>query len=841
MSISRDELLAELERRERAQQTICEYAKNVVGFVPAPHHRLICDTINDMILNDTFDDLIVNTPPGSAKALALDTPIPTPDGWSMMGDLRAGDVVFDENGQPCYVTWVSPVHRNRPVYSVKTDCGDEIIADRDHEWLVRLCGKQKPPLSGVGRWGNATSIDRSRDPTFKIKETHFLARSRSKRPMVLRAAALDLPEQPLSIDPYLLGVWLGDGSSSSLTITSSDEDRPWLRSEIHRLGYVTTDRAAPCLFGVKGVRHLFVELGLINDPRHKTYGRKHIPAPYLRASREQRLHLLQGLIDTDGTVCRKRGCATFCNTNLELALQVRELVRSLGVKAGWSESRAMLNGVDHGPAYKVSFYLSGSARLPRKAILTRNQYRTPNTYIEVVPVGTADTVCIEVNSPSHLFLCGRSMTPTHNSSYVSHVVPAWYLGRFPSNNIIIASHSTPLAEKWSVRVRNTVASPEHQAVFEGSKPDSTAASRWTTTAGGELLAAGVGTGILGFRADVACLDDVVSGWEEAQSDTQLRKIHNWFNTDLKSRLKPNAKIIQVCQRMSANDLAGYMIHRHRENPTRRLKVIKLKMVAEDGDLLGRAPGERLWPEWFSQEMIEDLKQDDFIWRTMYQQEPPSDTGSWVREDDFHYRDPVEHSSRYGMTDLALSVQTGDYTVHVLVGVDSNGNWDVLHAERDRCAPDLSVKRVLTLNKDFSAVEWLIDDDNASKVFGLFLGSVAAEQKARLNWKPLKMRGQDKETRAAALRGQFRRGKVFFPKNNPPWLRWLKEELINFPNATGVGVDDGVDALGLIGRRLGSLVVPSREPEKVRYPTMQEMTLDGLWESNPTRVRRNHRI
>jgi predicted phage terminase large subunit-like protein len=427
------------------------------------------------------------------------------------------------------------------------------------------------------------------------------------------------------------------------------------------------------------------------------------------------------------------------------------------------------------------------------------------------------------------------------SSYLSHVVPAWYLGRFPANNIIIASHAVTLAEKWSVRVRNTVASPDHQTVFEDSKPETTAASRWTTTAGGELLAAGVGTGILGFRADVCVIDDPVGGWEEAQSETQLKKIHNWFKTDLKSRLKPNAKVILVCQRMSANDLAGFMISEHAKRPTRRLKVVKLKMEAEEGDVLGRRPGERLWPEWFSEAMVLDLKGDDFIWRTMYQQEPPSDTGSWVSEANFRYREPVENSSRYGMTDLALSVQSGDYTVHVLVGVDSNGNWDILHAERDRCAPDTSVKRVLTLGRDFKTVEWLIDDDNASKVFGLFLGSVAAETKQRLNWKPLKMHGQDKETRAAALRGHFLRGKVFFPTSNPPWMRWMKEELLNFPNATGAGVDDGVDALGLIGRRLGSLVIPSREPEEVRIPTMQEMTLNDLWESNPARARRNNRI
>ena len=184
-----EQLLAdEIARRADAQQHLADYAQRVVGVTPAQHHRYICDELERGILNDEWDDCVICLPPGGAKALALDTPIPTPTGWKQMGDLRVGDEVFDENGHPCEVTWVSPIHRARPVYAVTTDCGDTIIADRDHEWLVRLCGKHK---------------------VFKIKETHQLHRRRAKRPMITRAAALALPHLPsfmLPVDPYLLGV-----------------------------------------------------------------------------------------------------------------------------------------------------------------------------------------------------------------------------------------------------------------------------------------------------------------------------------------------------------------------------------------------------------------------------------------------------------------------------------------------------------------------------------------------------------------------------------------------------------------------------------------------------------
>ena len=115
-------------------------------------------------------------------------------------------------------------------------------------------------------------------------------------------------------------------------------------------------------------------------------------------------------------------------------------------------------------------------------------------------------------------------------------------------------------------------------------------------------------------------------------------LHEWFKAALKSRLKPRAKIIIICQRTAAYDMAGYIIKEHEENPTRRLRTIILPMLAGENDPLGRAPGDRLWPEWYTPEMVADLRKDEYIWKTMWQQEPPSDTGSWVSADDIHLVD-----------------------------------------------------------------------------------------------------------------------------------------------------------------------------------------------------------
>ncbi len=329
--------------------------------------------------------------PGGGKALALDTPIPTPDGWTTMGQLRPGDQVFDETGTPCNVVAVSPVWKQRPVYSVNLDSGESIIADAEHEWLVNV---------------SATKAQPRKREFFTIRTTIDLASRRTKRPMIQRAGALRLPCATLPIDPYVLGVWLGDGTGREAAITQGARDMQFIRGEVEAAGYPTTMWKNGKTFGVRNLKAQLDALRLTNN--------KHIPMQYLRASIEQRVGLLQGLIDTDGHV-DKRGRVEFTSTCQSLAEGVRDLVAGLGRKVSLNRKKATLYGKDCGWRWTVTFYMAGAARLPRKRELCRDAWRTINHYVDVSAAGTADTRCIQVDSPSHLFLAGRSMIPTHNS------------------------------------------------------------------------------------------------------------------------------------------------------------------------------------------------------------------------------------------------------------------------------------------------------------------------------------------------------------------------------------------------------------------------------------------
>ncbi len=419
------------------------------------------------------------------------------------------------------------------------------------------------------------------------------------------------------------------------------------------------------------------------------------------------------------------------------------------------------------------------------------------------------------------------------STYTSVALPSYYMGKFPKGHILTASYSTELAEKWGRRVRNIVDTPRFKALFDVSlSKDATAATRWATQNGGEFYGAGVGSGILGFRADLAVIDDPISGFEQAQSLTQLQKVHNWYETDFITRLKPNGKVVLICQRLARNDLAGYLIDRNIASPTRRQRILTLPMVATDNDPLGRQPGERLWPEWYTESMVLDAQRDDYKWRTLYQQEPPADEGSWVSTEDIQFRpSPQNPEVKYACSDLALSVNSGDYTVHFIVAVDSLGDWDIIDATRERVDPEQSALRIISLCQTYAPREWLIDDDNASKVFMPLVATKARQTSTHVPWKPLPLRGQDKETRAAALRGQYKRRKVYMP-HDASFTQWLTKELLTFPNALGDGVDDGVDALSLLGRRLMAISGPKLTVVPKALPTIADMTLDQLFEDMP---------
>ena len=272
------------------------------------------------------------------------------------------------------------------------------------------------------------------------------------------------------------------------------------------------------------------------------------------------------------------------------------------------------------------------------------------------------------------------------STYTSILFPPWAMGRNPRWSVIAGSHTATLAERFGRRVRNLVASDEYADIFSARlAPDSKAAFRWSMQEGGEYLAAGAGAAIVGFRADLGILDDPVAGREQADSELEREKLWQWYLNDYWTRLKPGARVVLIMQRWHEDDLAGRLL-KEMARGGEQWEVVKLKMEADEHDPLGRAPGEPLWPEWFTPEMLAQAKRDARSWSALYQQEPRPDVGgefrrAWLR----HYKaKPTRGLNTYILVDPAGEKKKGsDRTGMWLIGAAEDQNIYVLDAVRKR--------------------------------------------------------------------------------------------------------------------------------------------------------------
>lgn len=395
-----------------AMAALDAYSRLMAGFeVIASETFVVCDALETA---GSFDRLVsprwpMEAPDGSTiepgdrlildlKGLALDTPIPTPTGWSTMGALRVGDTVFGSDGQPCSVTAKSTTKRIG-TYVVTFDDGAQVTCDREHLWWV-MTGRG----ARAGLCEQVIGVEDMRDTLFRYGQ---------RQHRVPVALPLDLPDVELPIDPYLYGMWLGDGSRDGGVITKDPAMFEMLRADGHETGGDYRRDGGPVeTRTVFGLRTALRKAGLL--------GHKVIPGEYLRASIEQRIALLRGLMDSDGTWNLPRRRAQFCGTDKALVMQVHELALTLGLRAHFATWTARGYGVET-TAYGVDFAPEGfnPFRLARKAERVvfgkgaRSRYRVVQS---VEPGPDVETACIAVDSSNHTYLCGREMVPTHNTN-----------------------------------------------------------------------------------------------------------------------------------------------------------------------------------------------------------------------------------------------------------------------------------------------------------------------------------------------------------------------------------------------------------------------------------------
>lgn len=389
------------------------------------------------------------------------------------------------------------------------------------------------------------------------------------------------------------------------------------------------------------------------------------------------------------------------------------------------------------------------------------------------------------------------------SSYISVALPSYYMGRFPGNSVLAASHSTTLAEKWGRRVRNTVA--EHSRTLGISlADDSKAAGRWATSKGGEYYGVGAGVGIAGFRADLGIIDDPFGSREDAESATIRDKIGDWFISDFSSRLKPGAKRVVMHTRWHEDDLAGRIISGAKQGKY-RIRIVSLPAIAGPNDPLGRGIGDYLWddPEGYNYGGFLRARRSECSprdWNSLYQQNPTPDEGLYFKREQFrYYTELPQHLRYYGASDYAVTAKGGDYTVHAVIGIDPLDNLYVVDIWRQQTESNIWVDAFCDLVTKYKPLMWAEEQGQILKSLGPFINKRMLERKTYCGREQF-VSIADKPTRARSFQARVAMGKVYFPAN-ALWLADLEAEMLSFP--AGVH-DDAVDALGLAGRLLDTM-------------------------------------
>lgn len=400
-----------------------------------------------------------------------------------------------------------------------------------------------------------------------------------------------------------------------------------------------------------------------------------------------------------------------------------------------------------------------------------------------------------------------NMPPRHGKSELaSRRFPAWYLGNHPGSTIISASYNMDKAEEFGGEVRDILRGASYRNLFSEVelKEDTRAKGFWRTGQGGCYIAAGVGTAITGrgTYGPIALIDDPLKDRAEADSERHRENVKSWYSSVILSRF-PKA-IIVVQTRWHEDDLSGWLLSEQAKGGD-QWEVLELPAI--------NAKGEALWPEYYPLHVLERVKRSTMPrdWSALYQQRPTPDEGDYFRREWFrYYTERPRHLRIYGASDYAVKDGDGDYTVHIVVGIDPDDNIYVLDLWRGQTTSDTWVQAVLDLMRQHKPLMWIEEQGQIIKSIGPFIEKRMREERVFCRREQVAS-AVDKPTRSRAIQARTAMGKVYFPTNTA-WATDLMSELLMFPAGKH---DDQVDAFGLIGRMLDDLI-PARVP-KIEAP------------------------
>lgn len=402
------------------------------------------------------------------------------------------------------------------------------------------------------------------------------------------------------------------------------------------------------------------------------------------------------------------------------------------------------------------------------------------------------------------------------STYASVVYPAYLMGRRPKSRVILASYASAIAWKQSRRTRQIVKSAKYRPIFDaGLMADNQAVEAWSLDNGSEYMAGGILAGMTGNRATDLIIDDPVAGREEADSEVMQKRTREAYEDDLSTRLMPGASTLIIQTRWHENDLSGGILPADWGGESGLIRcrdgqdwfVLCVPAIANrENDPLGRRPGDRLWPEWFTTDHFEKFKANSRTWNALFQQKPTADTGDFFKAEWFEVRYSAMPGRLrvFGASDYAVTPGDGDYTEHGIFGIDENDVLYVLDWWSGQTSSDVWIERMCDLIVKHNPLFWVGESGVIRRSVEPYMTTRMAQRGARTRLEWLTSTNS-KESRARGAQAMASMGHIRFPQRSDFTDRVVKQ-LTAFPAGA---YDDAVDVISIATRAIPLAGKPKR--------------------------------
>lgn len=434
--------------------------------------------------------------------------------------------------------------------------------------------------------------------------------------------------------------------------------------------------------------------------------------------------------------------------------------------------------------------------------------------------------------------------PRHGKSeLVSRRLPAWFAGRHPDQNVVVATYNDDFASDFGSDVRNVMATAQYKQIFPDVKLQrgGAAKDRLQTTKGGQLSFVGRRGSLTGRGAHLLIMDDLIKDDNEARSQAIRDEAWNFVVKVAMTRRMGKKLVIMTFTRWNSDDPIGRLTDPNNQHYkiglAKKIKIIHLPAIAEEDDPVGRKPGEPLWPDGPDKFDLDFLQEQQLLdplgFEALYQGNPSLLDGDIFKRESIRYyksSDLPDDMRYYCSSDHAVGTkQRNDFTVLLKAGIDRYSNIYLLDCFWKKVKSDAAVEAMLAMASGNQApLIWWAESGHISKSIGPFLYKRMAETETFINIRELTPAG-DKAQRSQSIAARVGMGKVLFPAD-ATWTEKAINEMMAF-SGDGSGHDDFVDALAYIGLGLQSQFgasAPAPKKAEPKFGTLNWVKQNDKW-------------